>query len=49
MQTALTIMRTVCRPTRAGSDSGSIDGSSRPGVRTGSGDPTGGFWTAREF
>ncbi len=47
VQLALTITRTVCRPTRAGSDSGSIDRSSRPGARTGPGNLAGGFWTAR--
>ena len=47
IQQALTIARTVCGPTRAGSDSGSVDESSGPGARTGSGDPAGDFWTAR--
>jgi hypothetical protein len=36
---ALTTARTVSRPTRSGSDSGSVDGSSGPSARTGSGDP----------
>jgi len=46
-QLALTIAHTVCRPMQAGSDSGSVDGSSGPGARMGSGDPMWGFWTAR--
>ena len=46
-QPALTIARTICRPKRAGSDSGGVDGSSGLGARTGPGDPAGGFWTAR--
>ena len=44
---ALSIVRTVCRPTRSDSDSGSVDGSSGPSARTGSGDPAGGFWGAK--
>jgi len=40
-QPASSITRTVCKPTRAGADSGRVDGSNRPGARTGSGDPVG--------
>jgi len=40
-QPVLSIARTVCRPTHAGPGSGSVDGSNRPGARTGSGDPVG--------
>jgi len=40
-QPASSIARTVCRPTRAGADSGRVDGSNRPGARRGSGDPVG--------
>ena len=36
-QPALNIARTVCRPTWAAPDFGSVDGSSGPGERTGSG------------
>ena len=44
---AFSIVRTLCRPAHAGSDSGSVDRSSGLGAHTGSGGPMGGFWTAR--
>ena len=44
---AFSIAHTICRPASPGLDSGGVDGSSGPGAGTDSGEPMGGFWTAR--
>ena len=46
---AFSIARAIYMPARVGSDSGKVDASSGPDAPTGSGEPTGGSWTAGEL